>query len=178
MTSNKKAKTKRRRGRPRTLDPKVSKGARTGLKEGYNRVTMILRDDHAKDLKDLARQANLPMKSVMEIILGTFLKSASLKRKVLKKGFKEGEFWTVDELADLVGLTPVTIRYYVSAGTIPAKKIGNEWVIEKNRKTGEAIMYFCKEHGDRSQIDRIHSTLAVLNIAQVTHGLGKSEDSK
>jgi len=56
----------------------------------------------------------------------------------LKEGIKlEEKFYTIDQIADLLGMHHKTIRKFINEGKLGARKVGKQWrisVIRQNRK--------------------------------------------
>jgi len=46
-------------------------------------------------------------------------------------GFMEKKFLTVNEVADILRVSKLTIWRYIDAGVLPAYKVGRDWRIEQ-----------------------------------------------
>lgn len=48
------------------------------------------------------------------------------------------KYWTIKQAAEIVDLSPITIRWHIQVGNIKAKKFGRDWMI--STKTIDILM--------------------------------------
>jgi hypothetical protein len=64
------------------------------------------------------------------------------------------KYWSVAQVAEMVGLKPVTIRWHITHKNIAAKKLGRDWLISTammdvlmRRSTNKSIKQTRQENG-------------------------------
>ncbi|MDF2592368.1 MAG: binding protein excisionase family [Clostridia bacterium] len=68
----------------------------------------------------------------------------------------EGKFYTIDQVAELLGLHHKTIRKFITDGKLGASKVGKQW-----RITGHDLSVFIEKDNDKEGSEKINEELNV-----------------
>jgi excisionase family DNA binding protein len=68
----------------------------------------------------------------------------------------EGKFYTIDQVAELLGLHHKTIRKFITDGKLGASKVGKQW-----RITGHDLSVFIEKDNDKEGCEKINEELNV-----------------
>ena len=99
-----------------------------GQKEEIDRYTILLPKSKFKRIRMAAVEREVPIKKIFEEMLDDYWKRTTYREdRMDNKEFEKG--YSLQEAAELLGRSVVTVRRYVKNGTLEASKLGGKYII-------------------------------------------------